>query len=112
MSDLQAMDALLNLTEILNEADRNDLDQSSFRHPYDLSQNHSGAIDYNDDSEEEALTKLPVQVRDDEYSDESDDDAQSSVIMSDLSFENRLKELDDDRDEAELLKIVANKMQR
>jgi hypothetical protein len=32
--------------------------------------------------------------------------------MSDLSFENRLKELDDDRDEAELLKIVANKMQR
>jgi hypothetical protein len=53
-----------------------------------------------------------VQVRDDEYSDESDDDVQSSVIMSDLSFENRLKELDDDRDEAELLKIVANKMQR
>jgi hypothetical protein len=37
MSDLQAMDALLNLTAILNEADRNDLDQSSFRHPYDLS---------------------------------------------------------------------------
>lgn len=53
-----------------------------------------------------------MQARDDEYSDESDDDAQSSVIMSDLSFENRLKELDDDRDEAELLKIVANKMQR
>jgi hypothetical protein len=32
--------------------------------------------------------------------------------MSDLSFEDRLRELDDDRDEMELLKTVAKKMLR
>ena len=58
MSDFKALDDMLNLTEMLGEADRESLAQSSFRHPFDLSQNHSQAIDYEDDSEDDSPKKL------------------------------------------------------
>ena len=55
IADFGKLDEMLNLNNLIIQADRKDLSISSYNHPYDLSQNHSGAIDYEEDTDEEDL---------------------------------------------------------
>lgn len=60
-------------------------------HPYDLSQTHSEQKHYHGSSseDEKPVRKVKIQRA-------NSDDARSSVILSDSSFEEQMKVMDDD----------------
>ncbi len=97
LNDFKKLDELLNLTGILGEADNSKLEQSSFLHPYDLSENHSNKVDLEDVSQsEQELSEVQAHNK---YKPKNVDSSAelSSCIASDSSFEEKVKVVDEDQ---------------
>lgn len=90
LADFDHLDKILELTKVLNEADSSLEQNSSFQHPYDLSQRHSNRPELADVSasvnDTPARRKRRKKGADDECLASSD--AQSSVIASNSSFDH------------------------